>query len=75
MSDLLLKEVTIRGLPYQLHEGKVILLKPINYLFGANGSGKTLVLRKITETAKQVIRSKNLLKDGFFGQNSRRNAE
>lgn len=68
MVDLVIKSATISGLPLGLHEGKVLLLKPINYLFGPNGSGKTLVLRKITEQAKQEIRKQDKNKDGYFAQ-------
>ena len=42
MTDIILSKATISGLPRGLHEGKELELRPINYLFGANGSGKTL---------------------------------
>lgn len=38
MSDIILEKATISGLPRGLHEGKVLDLSSINYLFGANGS-------------------------------------
>lgn len=68
MSDLIIKTATISGLPLGLHEGKVLSLKPVNYLFGSNGSGKTLVLKKITEQAKTAIRNTDKQRNGYFAQ-------
>lgn len=68
MEEILLKKVKITGLPLGLHEGKELFLKRINYCFGSNGSGKTLVLRKITEQAKNLIRYQNKDKEGYFAQ-------
>jgi len=68
MEEILLKKVKITGLPLGLHEGKELFLKRINYFFGSNGSGKTLVLRKITEQAKNLIRHLNKDKEGYFAQ-------
>ena len=68
MTELVIKSVTISGLPLGFHEGKVLSLKPINYFFGSNGSGKTLVLKKTTEQAKSAIRTANKHKDGYFAQ-------
>src|SRR3989338_5539620 len=68
MTELVIKSVTISGLPLGFHEGKVLSLKPINYFFGSNGSGKTLVLKKTTEQAKSAIRTANKDKDGYFAQ-------
>lgn len=68
MQELVLKSATISGLPLQLHEGKNLLLKPVNYLFGSNGSGKTLVLKKITEQAKQALRTNGKSNEGYFAQ-------
>jgi len=68
MPDLIIKTATISGLPLGLHEGKVLSLKPVNYLFGSNGSGKTLVLKKITEQAKTAIRNTDRQSNGYFAQ-------
>lgn len=68
MVDLIIKSATISGLPLGLHEGKVLSLRSINYLFGSNGSGKTLVLKKITEQAKGSVKSVNKHTEGYFAQ-------
>lgn len=68
MAELLIQNVKISGLPLNLHEGKTLALKSINYLFGSNGSGKTLVLKKITEQAKNALRTNSKDKQGYFAQ-------
>ncbi len=68
MDELVLSQATITGLPRGLHEGTVLDLQKINYLFGANGSGKSLTLRLITRQAKEQIRQKGLNQKGYFSQ-------
>ncbi len=68
MIDIILSKATISGLPRGLHEGKELELRPINYLFGANGSGKTLSLRCVTKQAKNKIRETRLNEKGYFAQ-------
>jgi len=68
MSDIILSQAKISGLPRGLHEGKELELRPINYLFGANGSGKTLSLKCITKQAKNKIREARLNEKGYFAQ-------
>lgn len=67
-TDILLPKAIISGLPHRLHEGKELELRPINYLFGANGSGKTLSLKCITRQAKDKIRVTRLNENGYFAQ-------
>lgn len=68
MSTVLLPQVTITGLPRDMHEGEVVDLTAINYFFGANGSGKTLSLKHIANQAKKAIRTQKLDGEGIFAQ-------
>lgn len=65
----LIEKLTISGLPLGLHEGAILNFGKINYLFGSNGSGKSLTLKNIIQQAKTKLNSSpDLLKKGFFIQ-------
>ncbi|MEK7517616.1 MAG: AAA family ATPase, partial [Patescibacteria group bacterium] len=65
----LMETLRVSGLPLNLHEGSILNFGRINYLFGSNGSGKSLTLKNIIQQSKNKLNSSpDLLGKGFFIQ-------
>ncbi|MBI4096653.1 MAG: AAA family ATPase [Candidatus Levybacteria bacterium] len=68
MEPLLFSEHTLTGLPFSIYDKTLLKFGRINYLFGPNGSGKTLTLKNIIQKAKNTISGSSRSKEEYFAQ-------
>ena len=68
MENLIFNEYKVTGLPLGMYNDTNLIFSRINYLFGANGSGKSLTLRGIIAGAKGAIRDSGKAEKGYFAQ-------